>query len=163
MTPFDSRRRLLLALASGAGTLALSGCDRLSGNPGFNALLRTGETLTMRSQRLLLQSQPLAREYTESDLSPRFRANGTMRPEAGSLALINCNTPMISFSWFFIGTVRNDCERYPVFLSKLLVPEKSNPFSLYASAIFTDLSLWTAQAATIVMFFSPFSLYRCSG
>jgi len=40
--------------------------------------------------------------------------NGRTAPDAVSLALINCKTPMISFSWFFIGTVRNDCERYPV-------------------------------------------------
>src|SRR6266571_1876349 len=44
---------------------------------------------------------------------------------------------MISLSWFFIGTVRNAFERYPVFLSKLRVPEKSKPSTVYASAIFT--------------------------
>ncbi len=32
-------------------------------------------------------------------------------PVAGSVALMSCSTPMSSFSWFFIGTVRNDCER----------------------------------------------------
>ena len=37
---------------------------------------------------------------------------------------------MIAFSWFFIGTVRKDRERYPVRLSKFCVPEKSKPASV---------------------------------
>jgi len=32
-------------------------------------------------------------------------------PGRAPSALISCSTPMISFSWFFIGTVRNDFER----------------------------------------------------
>jgi len=80
MTDFESRRRLLRAFASGAGALALAGCDRLSANPDAAALLRGAEPLTMRSQRLLLQHQPLAREYGEHDISPRFRANGSIDP-----------------------------------------------------------------------------------
>ena len=37
--------------------------------------------------------------------------NGTISPVFGSCALISCSTPMISFSWFSIGTVRKDFER----------------------------------------------------
>jgi DMSO/TMAO reductase YedYZ molybdopterin-dependent catalytic subunit len=83
---FESRRRLLRAFASGAGALALAGCDRLSANPDAAALLRSAESLTMRSQRLLLQHQPLAKEYGERDLSPVFRANGSMMPQSKEYA-----------------------------------------------------------------------------
>jgi DMSO/TMAO reductase YedYZ molybdopterin-dependent catalytic subunit len=80
MSPFESRRRLLLALASGAGSMLLAGCDRAANNPAFAELMRGAEPLTMGAQRLLLQARPLAREYGEADLSPRFRANGSLNP-----------------------------------------------------------------------------------
>jgi DMSO/TMAO reductase YedYZ molybdopterin-dependent catalytic subunit len=80
MTDFTARRRLLRTFASGAGALALAGCDRLSANRDAAAVLRSAESLTLRSQRLLLQHQPLAREYGEQDISPRFRANGSTNP-----------------------------------------------------------------------------------
>jgi DMSO/TMAO reductase YedYZ molybdopterin-dependent catalytic subunit len=80
MSDFDSRRRLLRALLSGAGAAALAGCDRLSNNRDALATLRGAESLTLRSQRLLLQHQPLAREFSEHDLSPSFRVNGTSDP-----------------------------------------------------------------------------------
>ena len=37
--------------------------------------------------------------------------NAPTAPLARSLALMSCSTPMMTFSWSFIGTVRNDCER----------------------------------------------------
>jgi len=40
--------------------------------------------------------------------------------------------------------VRKALERYPVFLSKLRVPEKSNPSCEYASAMFTVLPVRAA-------------------
>jgi DMSO/TMAO reductase YedYZ molybdopterin-dependent catalytic subunit len=80
MSRLESRRRLLLALASGTGSLLLAGCDRAAGNAGFAELMRSAEPLTLGSQRLLLQGRPLAREYGEGDLSPRFKANGSLQP-----------------------------------------------------------------------------------
>ena len=48
-----------------------------------------------------------------SDSASRWSAgeNATISPVPGSFALMSWRTPMISFSWFFIGTVRNDFER----------------------------------------------------
>lgn len=77
-----SRRRFLASLASGAGVLALAGCDRLTQSAKVDAVLRNTEKLTMAAQRALLSRQRLAREYTESDLSPVFRANGTQMPDS---------------------------------------------------------------------------------
>jgi DMSO/TMAO reductase YedYZ molybdopterin-dependent catalytic subunit len=82
MTEFDTRRRFLRVLATGAGTLALAGCDRLSANRDVVGLLRSAESLTMGAQRLLLQARPLAREYGEDEISPRFRANGSFNPDS---------------------------------------------------------------------------------
>ena len=71
------RRRFIVAGSSG---LLLSGCDRLNSNPGFRGVLRSAEKLTMASQRLISPPGALAREFTDADLSPIFRSNGTAMP-----------------------------------------------------------------------------------
>lgn len=86
MTRLPSRRRFLLGLASGAGALALTGCDRLVQTEEVDTLLRQTEKLTLAAQRTLLSRHALAREYTEADLSPVFRANGTQRPDSNEYA-----------------------------------------------------------------------------
>ena len=40
----------------------------------------------MGTQRLLMSHQPLAREYTEADMSPVFKANGTSQPDSDDYA-----------------------------------------------------------------------------
>jgi DMSO/TMAO reductase YedYZ molybdopterin-dependent catalytic subunit len=71
-----TRRTLLLG---GAGTL-LAGCDKLNDSPGFRGVLRTGEGLTMRAQRLISSREAMAREFDAADMSPIFRSNGTANP-----------------------------------------------------------------------------------
>lgn len=77
-----TRRQMLLRGSSIIGGLLLAGCDRLTNAPSFQRVLQSAETLTYRSQRLLLRSGALAREYRESDLSPVFRSNGTSFPQS---------------------------------------------------------------------------------
>ena len=84
--PDFSRRRLLLGLASGGGALALAGCDRLVHNAQVDDVLRQTEKLTLRGQRLLLGRQALAQEFSDADLSPVFRANGTQMPDSDEYA-----------------------------------------------------------------------------
>ncbi len=72
-----SRRKLLGMGAAGAGGLLLSGCDALNKTEGFRNALIGVEDLTMRSQRLLM-GDALAREFTEADMSPVFKANGSL-------------------------------------------------------------------------------------
>ena len=75
-----SKRRFLLG-AGGLGALLLTGCDRLSETEWFPKLLRTHEPLS-RSVHKVLGSRPsMAQEFTEADLSPFFRSNGTSMPE----------------------------------------------------------------------------------
>ncbi|MEP7348477.1 MAG: molybdopterin-dependent oxidoreductase [Sphingorhabdus sp.] len=72
------RRRFLTGAALGAGGLMLSGCDMLSGNESFRKVLRNAETLNKVSQRLIGDRAALAREFSASDISPTFKANGSI-------------------------------------------------------------------------------------
>jgi DMSO/TMAO reductase YedYZ molybdopterin-dependent catalytic subunit len=79
---YPSRRRLITAAGLALGGLSVAACDRITRAPRIVDLLDKAEGLTRRSQRLILSGQPLAREYSLKDLSPVFKANGTMRPQS---------------------------------------------------------------------------------
>lgn len=76
-----TRRRFLIGSTLGVSALALSGCDRLEQNPEVGGVIRSAEKLTMRTQRVLLGRDALAREFAETDISPAFRVNGTSAPD----------------------------------------------------------------------------------
>ena len=76
----NSRRRFLLRTLAAGSALVLSGCDRLSRSEWFTNLLNSAEKLTFSTQRLLLPRKAMAQEFTETDLSPSFRSNGTSNP-----------------------------------------------------------------------------------
>lgn len=76
-----SRRKFIGSIAAGTGGLLLSGCDRLDASPGYRGLLRSAEGLTMRAQRLVTDRNALAREFSEAEMSPNFRMNGTRMPD----------------------------------------------------------------------------------
>jgi DMSO/TMAO reductase YedYZ molybdopterin-dependent catalytic subunit len=80
-----TRRRFIAAGASASGVL-LAGCDRLDQSEHFRSVLRSAEGLTMRAQRLVMGRNALAREFSETDLSPIFRSNGTRMPSGKSYA-----------------------------------------------------------------------------
>ena len=77
----SSRRSFLRASAVAASSMALGGCDRLVESPWFRDLLGLGENLTRSAQRAILSDQALAQEFTEADLSPVFKANGSTSPD----------------------------------------------------------------------------------
>jgi len=74
------RRRFLRNALTVAGVGLLAGCDRLSQNEWAPNVLAKAETLTQAVQRALTRNA-LAREYTEADISPVFRANGSTNPQ----------------------------------------------------------------------------------
>jgi DMSO/TMAO reductase YedYZ molybdopterin-dependent catalytic subunit len=74
------RRHLLGALAA-VGGLVLSGCDRLAREPRFRSVFDAANSLTYRVQRLLIGPNRLAPEYSEADISPAFRPNGSTDPQ----------------------------------------------------------------------------------
>jgi DMSO/TMAO reductase YedYZ molybdopterin-dependent catalytic subunit len=66
--------------AASLSGLVLSGCDRLTRAPTFQHLLGAGEHATRTAQRALMIGQPLAREFSERDISRIFKSNGTHDP-----------------------------------------------------------------------------------
>jgi DMSO/TMAO reductase YedYZ molybdopterin-dependent catalytic subunit len=78
--PNPARRRFLGAATTSAAALFLSGCKGLSETEWFPKILDSVEGLTKRVQRLIAGSWSMAPEYSKSDLSPVFKANGTLDP-----------------------------------------------------------------------------------
>ena len=72
-----TRRALLLGVAG----VALSGCDRLAEKDSTRRILAGAERLTAQTQKAVSSPLALAREYTEADLSPVFKPNGTTDPD----------------------------------------------------------------------------------
>jgi DMSO/TMAO reductase YedYZ molybdopterin-dependent catalytic subunit len=77
-----SRRKFVVA---GGSSLLLGGCDKLDQSPAFKGILRSADTLAKGSQRLL-GCNALAPQYTDADLSPIFRSNGTAMPDTSEYA-----------------------------------------------------------------------------
>ena len=75
-----SRRRFITRALGAAGTLAVAGCDALSRTEWFPKVLETGEKLSEAAQHLVAPRRAMAQEFSEADLSPRFRSNGTAMP-----------------------------------------------------------------------------------
>lgn len=80
MTHQADRRNFLRRMLIGAGTVVLAGCDKLSNTEWFNSVLSTGEVLSKNAHHLLRTRKAMAQEFTEADLSPSFRSNGTSFP-----------------------------------------------------------------------------------
>jgi DMSO/TMAO reductase YedYZ molybdopterin-dependent catalytic subunit len=75
-----TRRQALSRALAGAGALVLAGCEKLSQSTWFPRLLGAGEKANYATQRTLLTRKAMAQEFTEADLSPQFRSNGTSIP-----------------------------------------------------------------------------------
>ncbi len=79
-----TRRNLLVGALQGAGLVTLSGCEKifnaLSNNDTVNAILASAESGNRRIQRLFAGRHKLAQEFTEKDVSAKFRANGNPPP-----------------------------------------------------------------------------------
>jgi len=76
-----SRRYFLKQALTSASAVLLAGCDALSKTTWFPKLLGVGEHLSSSAQHLLTSRRSMAQEFTEADLSPEFRSNGTENPE----------------------------------------------------------------------------------
>jgi DMSO/TMAO reductase YedYZ molybdopterin-dependent catalytic subunit len=79
--PTIARRRFMTGLASSAG-IALAGCARTD-PPTYGNLLRMGDLVNYKAQRLLFAGHSLAREYDRSDISAA-PAIGTTDPANSS-------------------------------------------------------------------------------
>ena len=75
------RRRFIASAAAGFVTLLTAGCERLSRTEWFPKLLQAAEPLTSGVHHALAPRASMAQEFSEADLSPRFRSNGTNDPD----------------------------------------------------------------------------------
>ena len=80
MKPND-RRRFLARGAVGGSALLLAGCDKLANTAWFSGLLGKAGPLTDFVQRNITPANALAREFSEADIAPQFRANGSIDPQ----------------------------------------------------------------------------------
>lgn len=87
-----NNRRTFLARAGAAGSaLWLAGCDRLAAKPGFARWLASTDAWTEKTQRALTSRNSLAHEYTEEDIAPSFRANGSINPQSPEYLALRAN------------------------------------------------------------------------
>jgi DMSO/TMAO reductase YedYZ molybdopterin-dependent catalytic subunit len=85
------RRSFLRGSLAAAGSLTLAGCDALPDKPWFRAILDAGEALTLKVQRAVIGPGALAREFTEADISPDFKANGSIEVDDASYQTLAAN------------------------------------------------------------------------
>ena len=83
-----NRRGVLAGLGAG---LTLSACEKIGSTAPAQAAMDATNRLTLRAQRLVTGRTALAREYSEADMSPIFRANGTRRPASSEWAAHQAN------------------------------------------------------------------------
>jgi len=75
---------VLIGAVQGIGVLAMSGCesifDSLSRSETVQSILESAEQVNRRVQRMLTRRNKLAQEFSEKDISPKFRSNGNPPP-----------------------------------------------------------------------------------
>jgi DMSO/TMAO reductase YedYZ molybdopterin-dependent catalytic subunit len=84
-----SKRQFLGRTLAGISALALAGCDRLNSNPWFTKVLSMGESLNQGVHKFAGGRVSMAQEFSEADISPKFRGNGSTNPgEAAYRAMV---------------------------------------------------------------------------
>src|SRR5579875_3489742 len=74
------RRRLLAGATAGVGGLLLGGCDRPPRRTLLTRILDSAETVNQHVQECIAPHAAIGRRYTDADLSPHFKSNGTHEP-----------------------------------------------------------------------------------
>jgi len=85
-----TRRAAMAAGFAGAGVLVWE-ANSLTLTPAMQRIFRAAETWTKLAQRTLLLPGQLAREYPAADISPVFKANGTLNPGTDEYAASAAN------------------------------------------------------------------------
>ena len=75
-----SRRHFVIRVLAGLSAVVLAGCDAVTNSSWGPKVLRAGERANRGAQRALTGRSALAQEFSEADLSPDFRSNGTANP-----------------------------------------------------------------------------------
>ena len=90
MKLINRRRRFLRDALALTGAVALGGCDKLSETGWAPKVLDSATGLSHAAQRALSRDA-MAREYTEADISPVFRANGSTDPQSAEYRALAAN------------------------------------------------------------------------
>ncbi|HET6433664.1 molybdopterin-binding protein [Dyella sp.] len=86
----DRRSFIRMAIMGTAGVI-VAGCDKISQSDWGPKVLNKAQGLNRRVQALLAPSSAMAKEYTEADLSPVFRSNGTAMPTTDAYQTLLAN------------------------------------------------------------------------
>ena len=76
-----TRRAILTRGAAALGAMGLAGCDKIIQSGPAQDTFADVDALDRRTQEAMLGGQPLAREYSRSDVSTKFYANGSTDPD----------------------------------------------------------------------------------
>ncbi len=87
----SGRRRVLRGALAAAGTMFLGACDRLSQNESFVNLLKSAQHLSRSAHKAVAGRKAVAQEFSEADIAPRFRSNGTLMPRDASYRALVMN------------------------------------------------------------------------
>ena len=75
------RRKFIARSIAGGSALFLAGCDKLANTSWFSSVLGKAGPFTEAAQRTITPANALAREFSEADIAPHFRANGSIDPQ----------------------------------------------------------------------------------
>jgi len=87
----NERRRFLEKLALAGGAVLLGGCDRLADSESVKSLLAAADAPTDWALHALTPENALAQEFSEADLSPVFKANGSTNPQTPEYLAMRAN------------------------------------------------------------------------
>lgn len=90
MKLINRRRRFLRDALALTGAMAMGGCDRLSETDWAPRVLGSATELSHAAQRALSRNA-MAHEYTEADISPVFRPNGSTDPQSSGYRALAAN------------------------------------------------------------------------
>ena len=90
MKLINKRRRFLRDALALTGAVAIGGCDKLSQTTWAPKVLGSATALSHAAQRVLSRDA-MAREYSEADISPVFRPNGSTDPQAPEYRALAAN------------------------------------------------------------------------
>jgi DMSO/TMAO reductase YedYZ molybdopterin-dependent catalytic subunit len=76
------RRRFIRFGLASIGAALLSACDRLSSNETFVNTMQSAQNLSRAAQKLATGRKAMAQEFSEADIAPSFRSNGTQIPNS---------------------------------------------------------------------------------
>jgi DMSO/TMAO reductase YedYZ molybdopterin-dependent catalytic subunit len=87
----NDRRRFLSQVLVASGAALLAGCDKVVNSESFTSLLATADGPTDKAFHALTPEDALSQEFTEADLSPVFKANGSTNPQTPEYLALTAN------------------------------------------------------------------------